>query len=237
VPAPSTGFATDFNFSSTSSTSSSRQSTTSWGFGIKTTAEAKVSYGLPFVASVTVDLKASAQYKHQSRVSKAFNTYGSTNTSLTATTGFADHVFFNQSRQNIYYYPVLGQTICPSTVPNCAPDQMTQLYVDFSAPDHVTKSDLDDTTLDWFQPGHEPGNVLTYPWDSAHLQSQFTEGLAPVTTTPAPCRGTDTSKTAYSTNWADLRNRAKPAARAMRFPGTSRFQSAAADSVCRRESR
>ncbi len=202
VPAPGTGFSTEFQFASSSSTSSNRRTTTSWTFGIKGSNETKVSYGLPDIASVSVNLKASVQNTRDNRVAKSFNTYSTRSDSLTATTGFADHIFFSQLRQNIYYYPVLGQMTCPSTIPNCAPDQMTQLYVAFSAPDRVTQGDIDATTLDWYQPGHEPGNILSYPWDLNHLQSQFTENLSPQTTNPAPCRGTDTSKIAYSTTWS-----------------------------------
>ena len=202
VPAPGTGFSTEFQFASSSSSSSHRTSTTSWALGIKGSNQTKVSYGLPDIASVSVDLKASAQNTHDNRVAKSFNTYSTRSDSLTATTGFADHIFFSQVRQNIYYYPVLGQLTCPSTIPNCAPNQMTQLYVAFSAPDRVTQGDIDATTLDWYQPGHEPGNILTYPWDLNHLQSQYTENLSPETTNPAPCRGTDTSQIAYSTTWS-----------------------------------
>jgi hypothetical protein len=201
VPAPSTGFATQFNFTSSSSTSSNRRTTTSFGLAIKGSNETKVTYGIPFVGSVSADLKASVQHTHDTRVSTSFDTYQTKSNSLTATTGFADHVFFSQSRQNIYYYPVLGQMTCPSTIPNCTADQMTPLYVAFSAPDRVTQSDLDATTLDWYQGSHEPGNVLSYPWDSNQLQAQFSESLMPQTTNPAPCRGTDTSKVAYSTTW------------------------------------
>ncbi|MGD0076379.1 MAG: hypothetical protein ABSD31_18890, partial [Candidatus Binataceae bacterium] len=217
VPAPSTGFSTQFNFSSSTSTSSSRRNTTSFGLAVQGTAEAGYSYGLPGVASVSVQLKTSLKYTHDHRVSKAYNTYSSKSDSLSATTGFADHIFFSQSRQNIYYYPVLGQMTCPSTTPNCTSDQMTQLYVDFSAPDRVTKADLDDTTLDWYQPGHEPGNVLTYPWDESQLQGQFSDTLAPQTTTPAPCRGTDTSETAYSTSWSGASQQSKTSGSANAF--------------------
>ncbi len=202
VPAPGTGFATEFDFASTSSMESHRTTTTSYGFGIKASNNTKVSYGLPFVGSLSVDVKASVQDTHDRRVGKAFNTYNSRSDSLTATTGFADHLFFTQSRQNIYYYPVIAQMICPAALPNCTADQKTQLYVAFSAPDLVSPADLDVTTLDWYEPGHEPGNVLTYPWDLNHLQNQYTENLSPQTSNPAPCRGTDTSKVSYSTSWS-----------------------------------
>ncbi len=46
-------------------------------------------------------MKAAVQDTHDSRVAKAFNTYNTRSDSLTATTGFADHLFFTQSRQNI----------------------------------------------------------------------------------------------------------------------------------------
>jgi hypothetical protein len=49
--------------------------------------------------------------------------------SLGTATSFSDVVFFNDSRINIWVYPVLGQKVCPASLnnPNCSPDQQVPL--------------------------------------------------------------------------------------------------------------
>ena len=111
----------------------------------------------------SIDIKQSAGYTHDGTVSNTYNTYKGTTDSLNATTGFADHLFFTQKRHNIYYYRVLGQTACPAATPNCTDSERLPLYVSFSGPDKVFHSDIAATTQEWYQPVHEPGNVLSYP--------------------------------------------------------------------------
>jgi hypothetical protein len=68
VPAPGVGFSTQYSFTSSDSTQASRKSTTSWSLGVKVTRESKVSVGVPDVASVSVDIKASAGFTHDGTV-------------------------------------------------------------------------------------------------------------------------------------------------------------------------
>jgi hypothetical protein len=199
VPAPGVGFSTIFDFSSSADTNLERKSTTSWGISVKQTTEEKISYGLPDVASVTADITNVAQYAHDNTVSKTYNTYSGKRESVNAATGFADHVFFSQRTYNVYYYPIIGKAACPKDNPGCS--DPAPMYVEFSVPDQVTHSDMDGTSLEWYQPAHEPGNVLSYPWSLAGLQSQFGDQVAPLTANPAPCRANDNSSSNYSTTW------------------------------------
>ena len=207
LPAPGVGFSSAYTFTSTASAQASRRSTTSWSIGVDLSQETKVTAGIPEESEVSVDIKQSAGFTHQGRVAKQFDTYQGITDSLSATTGFADHVFFTQRRQNIYYYPVIGHTACPAGA-TCPPTARQPLLVSYSGPDEILHSDQGATTLDWYQPPHEPGNVLSYPWNKEQLQLAFTDlqsqgaTLAPLTTDPAPWRGTDTSQTAYTTTWA-----------------------------------
>ena len=202
LPAPATAFNTQYSFSSSASTTASRKNTTSYAFSTKETAEAKVSYGIPDVASVSVDLKTAAKQTHDTTVATAFNTYSGVTSNLSATTGFADHLFFTETRFNIYYYPVIGQMVCPAATPTCPEDEKLPLHVQFSGPDMVTQSDIDATTQEWYQPVWEPGNLFSYPWNLSLLQQAF-PNLTPLTTSPAPWRGTDTSTSAYTTTWTE----------------------------------
>jgi hypothetical protein len=111
---------------------------------------------------------------------------------------------------NVYYYPVLGHTGCPSSNPNCPDSEKLPMYVEFSVPDGVTHSDQDGTTKDWYQPVHEPGNILSYPWNKDQLEAALGNNkLTTITQDPPPCRATDTSATTYSTTWSGKQGASK----------------------------
>lgn len=200
LPAPGVGFSTIFDFSSSSSSDLERKSTTSWGLAVKQTAEEKISYGIPDVADVSADIKNVAQYSHDNTVAKTYNTYSGKSESLNAATGFGDHVFFTQRTHNVYYYPVIGKTACPTNHPGCP--NPAPMYVEFSVPDKVTHADVDGYLLEWYQPAHEPGNVLSYPWTASDLQNQFGSKLKILTEEPPSWSATDTSGLNYSTKWS-----------------------------------
>lgn len=193
-------FATSFTFSSASDSNSSRKSTTSWGVSVKQTTDLNVSWG-DVVAGDNIDVKNSAKYVHDSVVSKTYNTFKGTKDIVTETTGFADHVFFTTKNLNVYYYPVLGQKACPSSEPDCPDSDKQAVYVEFSVPDQVTHADVDGTTLDWYQPVHEPGNVLSYPWNFNQVGEQFVNTPTPLTKYPATCQGIGSGNGSYSTTW------------------------------------
>jgi hypothetical protein len=74
------------------------------------------------------------------------------------------------------------------------------MYVQFSVPDQVRYSDIDGLKQDWYQPVHEAGNMLSYPWSLAQLQGRYTEQINSLTG-PATCMATGTSNSSYSTQW------------------------------------
>ena len=69
-------------------------------------------------------------------------------------------------------------------------------------PDEIAHSDVDGTTQDWYQPVHEPGNILSYPWSFGQLENQFGEQVDPLTTKPPQCMATDTSPQTATTQWS-----------------------------------
>jgi hypothetical protein len=203
-----TGFNTQYTFSSTTKTNATRVNTTSYAFSTQESAGAKISYGVPDVAGVSADLKVAAKQTHDANVSNNYSYGTGTSDSVSATTGFADHVYFTSTTQNIYYYPVIGQTVCPAANPSCSDSEKLPLHVQFSGPDTINISDTDATTQEWYQPPWEPGNVFSYSWNLSLLQQAF-PNFTPLTTDPAPERATDTSSTAYTTEWADSQGASK----------------------------
>ena len=195
-----TGFNTQFEFSSTASSRVSTNNTTSWGYSTGGSAGAKVTFGNPDASYLSVEVKAAGKETHDDSVADTYDTYAAVTNSLSATTGFADHLFFTASRHNVYYYPVIGEKICPAGNPSCTEAQKGPLFVQFSGVDLLEHHDTDATTQEWYQPINEPGNLFSYPWSLAQLQESI-PNLAPLTTNPAPWRATDTSTSAYSTTW------------------------------------
>jgi hypothetical protein len=110
---------------------------------------------------------------YSSSIATNTTTYASEEFDASVRTGFADHVWFSNSRFNIWSYPIIGKTSCPISKPNCAANERLPLYAQFSGPDQINNYDLDGNVLEWYQPVWEPGNVLSYPWTEAQLLAQF----------------------------------------------------------------
>ncbi|HSO50212.1 MAG TPA: hypothetical protein VLS86_06660, partial [Acidimicrobiia bacterium] len=164
------------------SNQSSNRSTTSYTFSTKESAGAKFSYGVPDVASVSVELKASAQQTHDGSVATTYNTYSSQQFDVSTQTGFSDVVWFTQKRFTTYAYRVLGR--CSPATGGCPTGTTKPLYVQFSGPDMVTQGRIDGNQLEWYQPVQEPGNVFSYPWSAGLLQDLY-GGFTPLTADPA----------------------------------------------------
>jgi hypothetical protein len=198
--ASSAAFNTAVSFSTTTQQTATRQSTTSYTFAEKTSATEKLVYGSPMASNVTVQATQALRSTHDTRVSSTFTGYAKSTSTVQSTTGFADHVFFTTYDLNVYYYPVIGQSVCPAGA-TCPPASPVPLYVAFSGPDSVQPSDADATTQEWYQPAHEPGNVLSYPCDLPSIFALL-PGLIPLSASPAPWQEIDVSTTAYGASWA-----------------------------------
>lgn len=190
----SEGFATSFKFDSSSSSSAQQKSTTSWGISVKESIGESATFN-DGMENASLSIKDTTNNAHSKTVSKTYNTYSGTTNSLSATTGFADQIFYTSRGMNVYYYPVLG---CNAT--NCSTDG-NKTYVEFSVPDNVTYNNVGGYTQDWYQPVHEPGNVFSYPWNLQQLQARFTDQANPLTTSPT-CMAIDLSSQNTNTTWS-----------------------------------
>ena len=195
---PSTYFS-QYQTEQSHSNQSSNRSTTSYTFSTKESAEAKFSYGVPDVASVSVDLKASAQQTHDGSVATTYNTYSSQQFDVSTQTGFSDVVWFTSKRFTTYAYRVLGR--CSPATEGCPAGTTRPLYVQFSGPDMVTQGRIDGNQLEWYQPVQEPGNVFSYPSSAGLLQDLY-GGFTPLTADPATVWATDSSGSTVSVSWS-----------------------------------
>lgn len=197
-PSAGQGFASSFNFTSSANSSSKRSTTTSWGVSTKISVGESATFN-DGLENASESLKNTTGVGHNGTVKKTYGTYAGTTQTLSATTGLSDYLYFTQKAMNVYYYPVLG---CDAAgAKECRVDgQKVPMYVQFSVPDQVRYSDIDGLKQDWYQPVHEPGNVLSYPWSLAQLQARYTQKVSPLTGT-ATCMATGTSHSSYSTQW------------------------------------
>ena len=140
-----TGFNTQFEFSSTASSRLSTDNTTSWGYSTGKSAGAKVTLGNPDASYFSAEVKLAGKETHDDSVADTYDTYAAVKTS--ASTGFADHLFFTDSRHNVYYYPVIGQKMCPAGNPSCTEFPKRPLFVQFSGVDLLEHNDSDSPSV------------------------------------------------------------------------------------------
>lgn len=201
------GFASTYNFGTGTSGTTTQQSTTSFTLSTKESVDDKVSYGVPDVASVSVSYKVAAQQTHDKTVSQKYQFTNSNQTSMTATTGLADRVWFAKKDFYVYTYPVLGQEVCPSGSSGCPDSEKLPLLVHFSGPVEIEVATrdanvvtMDADGLEWYQPVHEPGNLLSYPW-RVDVIKQEVAGLSALTNPQAEFVSPGTSVTSFSSTW------------------------------------
>jgi hypothetical protein len=155
-----------------SSTTSSTTTSTSWSAGVQEKADVKATWGDPDVSSVSIEDKFSAQQQWQGSVENAHESVTSSGFDVSIATSFGDAIWYDESRLNLYIYPVIGKQVCPATTPpnpNCDPSQQGPLTVQFSGVDAYSSTAAAGNTTEWYQPPWEPGNVLSYPGNLQQL--------------------------------------------------------------------
>src|SRR6202034_1350812 len=100
---------------------------------------------------------------------------------------------------NIYYYPVLGNKVCPQGTNSCDTGEMEQQFFQYSAPDSIIRADVDGTTQEWYQPVQEPGNIFSYPWKLEQITAESDADSGSVIA--GNWKKTDTSTGLDKTNW------------------------------------
>ena len=165
------GFASSYTASDNSTVSSSSIGTTSWTHAVTQTSSAGYTVGGAATGSVTVKATESAGFMHNKTVATRYNTYATNSFSLSVGTGFDDNLIYADERHNVYVYPVIGQTACPADNPNCSESERLPLTLVLSGPDQIKASLTQASTQEWFQPMWEPGNIFSYPWTWAQIQT------------------------------------------------------------------
>ena len=167
-------FNTGYTTGTSSSTSSSTQDSTSWSFSFKQSLSVRAKWDkVPLVGGVDANLAASANQVYDCDVSEVNSSYQSTENLISAVTGFGDNIIYTESRKNIYFYPVLGEKVCPDGSQDCPENEKEPLYYQISAPDQVCSNLVDGRTAEFYQPVHQSGNMFTYPASRNQLLQRF----------------------------------------------------------------
>ncbi len=189
---------------------------TSWSWGAKESLSGKNTIGDLEGSGWQVGDKFTAAQQLKGSVDKVTGSFSSQKFSLKTTSGLDDSVTHKDTSIRIWLYPVIGQTVCP-TGKTCPPDQQVPLTIQFSAPTTNTSPEHSDgSTLSWFQPPWEPGNILSYPANLDELNSIYPgSGTCPGETGPIQQTGgslcllasgdgffTDGSTITQTTTWA-----------------------------------
>lgn len=197
-------FNTGYTFQSGQSGTVSRSGTTSYTAATKETASEKVSYGIPGLASVSVESKQAASQIHQNTTSQKYNTYSGQTSGFSTRTIFDDVVAATTSQMNIYSYRVIGQCAPSANAPateGCAAGTLP-VYMQFSGPDNVNYIQAaEGRNLEWYQPVWEPGNVFSYPANEQQLVEDLGGGTTFQPLTPTDNLWDSQTASAVVANW------------------------------------
>lgn len=174
----------------------STSNTTSWTFGAEESGTASLTIGDPNNEGLKVSDTAKAAQSLKGSSGNTHGTYEGQNYNFTAQTGIDDFIDYVNSDFNIWIYPVIGQTVCPSDGSACKP-----LTVQFSAATgNPTVTTAEGFSLPWYQPPWEPGNILSYPGNLVQLTAAF-PNLTPLNDTQTSTFFTDSTTSSRTTTW------------------------------------
>lgn len=194
---------TKYDADQASSEQSSDQHTTSWSGGLKIDIGAKAMLGKPKESNLSIAFNNSFQAAWEKTSQSINESYSERSLNISQQTVFNDQVWFTESRHNLYIYPVLGHLEClddDPPGPDCPDDKKRPLFVTFSGPDQIQNDTISGSSLEWYQPPWEPGNVFSYPATKAQLEALY-PNMA-ILSGDSVTWFTDASVLAEKTSWA-----------------------------------
>jgi hypothetical protein len=191
-----------YSLSSTTGKQSSSTNTSSYSYAYSESAEEKFKLGVPLISNISGDLKQAWQQKAETTTEQYAFTQDEYTFNAATTTGLEDEIWFSTDDFNVYFYPVLGQTV---TVTDTQGMTTTQpLFVSFSGPSDTPQegSIMPATadTIEWYQPVHETGQIFSYPWTLQLLEQQSPGSQ--LLTAGTESFFTDDSGTTESVSWS-----------------------------------
>ena len=144
-----------------------------WGVGVDVDVEKD--FGIPKLGAIHTEISAGMSYDYNKHTENWNSRYESTTIGTRLDTTSDDYLVYLAKDIDVWRYPVIGQTQVETD-----DGKKGQLYVQITQPrTPPVKHFTDGSTVEWYQPVHENGNLLSYPWD----KSQF-ENLGTIKTQP-----------------------------------------------------
>jgi len=218
-----------YSFAESSQSSKSTTDMSSWSLGVSEKVSEKTKTLTPADVELKEEVSFAASDTYDHSVSKTNSSYEGSSESVSAKTGLHDFIWYTSRDYNVYYYPVIGQTVCvdscqsgtcsistvacstdadcPNDATTCPDADKQQLYVQYSGDTSVSSTYADDSGLEWYQPVHEPGQIPSYPSSCAELASRYgvnicdANGDGYTLLSQAASFKTDESDVSYSLNW------------------------------------
>ncbi|MGD9510076.1 MAG: hypothetical protein AB7X49_16155, partial [Geminicoccaceae bacterium] len=163
------GMNSEFDLASSSTVQTQSTNTTSYTYSVSDGVNVNIGFNIPDIASFGASMKYAATTTHAGMVQNKFGIYNSTNFNISTITGLGDVVWYDTNRFNLWIYRVIGHFACPASDTDC--DSKLPLYLTFSGPDQINPHPYTPgSQVEWYQPFHEAGNILSYPQSLTQLQ-------------------------------------------------------------------
>jgi hypothetical protein len=188
------GMDSEFDLASSSETQTLFTHTTSYTYSTSDEVNVNIGLNIPDIASLSASMKATATTTHDNTVEDKFGKYETVAFNIKTITGFDDVVWYDSKSFNLWIYRVLAHFACPASDPGC--DTGQPLFLTFSGPDHIVPHPHSPgSTVEWYHPYHEVGNILSYPQDLAQLGDALGTDVDPVSELPFTTSSDDNTAT------------------------------------------
>jgi len=207
------GFYSLFKDESQKEIDSSNTHTSDWNFGVEVSASTKESKGIPVVGSIKAEVSAGAGYsynKHEEDINKDYKSV-TTKEELKAVN--SDFLVVNKSSFHIWSYPIIEETDIETTEGKKGP-----LFYQIVVPDPDINNPyyLSGTLAEWYQPIHQNGNVLSYPWSISQIQ-EFEKSKNLNLLTDPKSIATDNNEMSFYVGWKESTQTGKEVSSSHKF--------------------
>ena len=159
-------FNVGFDFESGSSNTSDTKSQSSHGFAHSNKVGVSTSFSA-WGVSVGASMNASAQTQQKNSVDTNYVDTTSTSYQTDITTSYQDYLWVTEQDTYLFYYPVVALKALTEN------DAQTA-WLCFSAPQvTTTTTQVTGEALEWYQPIHEQGNILSYPSSRTQISGLY----------------------------------------------------------------
>ena len=183
----------------------SEKASTDYNWGVKVSAEEDTGFDFPDIASINVNVSASAEQTYNNRKETWNSTYSSMSFDSAQEAISDDVLDYTEKAIDVWRYPIVGETDTPTQN-----GKKGQLYLQMSFPSNVTKKGgISPRTIEWYQPVHQNGNILSYPQDIDQIDNiNASDGTSGLLTTPEESDTGQTDETTH-VNWSNTTSQGK----------------------------